>query len=60
MRMCQRQKCIGIFHRLKIRDGKDGYLKDVPRVKRYVETVLARNPELGAIEKLYKRAKTLA
>lgn len=53
-------KCIGIFHRLKIRDGKDGYLKDVPRVKRYVETVLARNPELGAIEKLYKRAKTLA
>jgi len=39
-------KCIGIFHRLKLRDGKDSYLADVPRVLKYVETVLARWPEL--------------
>ena len=24
-------KCVGIFHRLKIRDNKPEYLKDVPR-----------------------------
>ena len=53
-------KCIGLFHRLKIRDGKDGYLKDVPRVKRYVETVLERNPELENIQKLYEQAQMLA
>jgi len=53
-------KCIGIFHRLKIRDGKEEYLKDVPRVKRYVETVLERNPELSDIQKLYEQAQMLA
>ena len=53
-------KCIGIFHRLKIRDGKDGYLKDVPLVKWYVETVLERNPELSGIQKLYEQAQMLA
>ena len=53
-------KCIGIFHRLKIRDGKESYLKDVPRVKKYVETVLERYPELSNIQKLYERAQFLA
>lgn len=53
-------KCIGIFHRLKIRDGKENYLKDVPRVKRYVETVLDRYPELSGIQKLYEQAQMLA
>jgi hypothetical protein len=53
-------KCIGIFHRLKIRDGKENYLKDVPRVKKYVETVLDRYPELSDIQKLYKHAQFLA
>jgi aminoglycoside/choline kinase family phosphotransferase len=53
-------KCIGIFHRLKIRDGKENYLKDVPRVKRYVKTVLDRYPELSGIQKLYEQAQMLA
>lgn len=53
-------KCIGIFHRLKIRDGKENYLKDVPRVKKYVETVLDRYPELSDIQKLCEHAQFLA
>ena len=53
-------KCIGIFHRLKVRDGKDAYLADVPRVRGYVETVLERYPELSAIADLYGQAELLA
>ena len=53
-------KCIGIFHRLKVRDAKDGYLSDVPRVRGYVETVLERYPELSAIADLYGQAELLA
>jgi len=53
-------KCIGIFHRLKVRDGKDAYLKDVPLVQWYVETVLDRYPELSGIQELYEQAEILA
>jgi aminoglycoside/choline kinase family phosphotransferase len=34
-------KAIGIFSRLKIRDGKNGYLKDIPRTFAYIEQVSA-------------------
>ncbi len=34
-------KAIGIFSRLKIRDGKNGYLKDIPRTLGYVRQVCA-------------------
>ena len=34
-------KAIGIFSRLKIRDGKDGYVKDIPRILEYIEQVSA-------------------
>jgi aminoglycoside/choline kinase family phosphotransferase len=34
-------KAIGIFSRLKIRDAKDGYLKDIPRTLEYLEQVSA-------------------
>ena len=34
-------KAIGIFARLKIRDGKHGYLKDIPRALGYIEQVSA-------------------
>lgn len=34
-------KVLGIFARLKLRDGKPGYLADLPRVITYVEEVLA-------------------
>ena len=41
-------KAIGIFSRLKIRDGKHGYLKDIPRTLGYIEQVSAE--EMNMIE----------
>jgi N-acetylmuramate 1-kinase len=35
-------KVLGIFARLYHRDGKAGYLRDIPRVSRYARTVLER------------------
>jgi aminoglycoside/choline kinase family phosphotransferase len=40
-------KAIGIFSRLKLRDGKPGYLADIPRTLNYVVEVCARYPELA-------------
>jgi aminoglycoside/choline kinase family phosphotransferase len=53
-------KCIGIFHRLKLRDGKGGYLADVPRVLRYVRAALSRWPELKELQGLVDSAQLLA
>lgn len=39
-------KVLGIFARLYHRDGKDGYLKDMPRVMRYLRKVCERYDEL--------------
>ncbi len=39
-------KAIGIFARLWHRDGKQGYLKDIPRTLGYVRAVSANYPEL--------------
>jgi aminoglycoside/choline kinase family phosphotransferase len=39
-------KASGIFARLKHRDGKPGYLKDIPRTLGYVAEVSGRYPEL--------------
>jgi N-acetylmuramate 1-kinase len=41
-------KAAGIFARLSIRDGKHGYLNDVPRTVGYIESVSAQYPELQA------------
>ncbi len=40
-------KAIGIFARLNIRDGKPGYLKDIPRTFGYVLEVSHRHQELA-------------
>ncbi|MDH5785660.1 MAG: phosphotransferase [Chromatiales bacterium] len=40
-------KAIGIFARLNHRDGKPGYLNDIPRTLGYVEEVSGRYPELA-------------
>ena len=40
-------KAIGIFARLNIRDGKPGYLKDIPRTLGYVLDVSHRRQELA-------------
>jgi aminoglycoside/choline kinase family phosphotransferase len=49
----QRQiKVLGIFARLWHRDGKDGYLKDMPRVMRYLRGACGRYRELAPLAKL--------
>ena len=45
-------KAIGIFSRLKIRDGKAGFLPDIPRILEYVLEVSDRNSALGELHDL--------
>ncbi|MBF0193586.1 MAG: phosphotransferase [Magnetococcales bacterium] len=45
-------KAIGIFGRLSLRDGKHGYLEDIPRTFTYVKETLADYPELSGLSKL--------
>jgi len=40
-------KAAGIFARLYHRDGKDGYLNDIPRTLNYIVTVARANPPLA-------------
>jgi N-acetylmuramate 1-kinase len=49
----QRQlKILGIFARLYRRDGKDAYLKEMPRVMGYLRDACARYAELGPLLRL--------
>ncbi len=48
-------KAIGIFSRLKIRDGKPGYLGDIPRTLDYVRDVCERYEELKSFRQLLDR-----
>ena len=48
-------KAIGIFARLNIRDGKSGYLGDIPRTLAYVREVCGRYEELRRFRKLLGR-----
>ena len=52
-------KCVGIFHRLKIRDQKPEYLKDVPRVLGYIHQVLDRHADLENLRNLVNQATIL-
>lgn len=45
-------KATGIFARLNYRDGKPGYLNDIPRTLGYVKTVAAKYSELDAFSAL--------
>ncbi|MFA6163041.1 MAG: phosphotransferase [Methylobacter sp.] len=47
MGMQRHLKAIGIFSRLHLRDGKSGYLNDIPRTLNYVTAVCAPYPELS-------------
>jgi N-acetylmuramate 1-kinase len=40
-------KAIGIFSRLHLRDGKSGYLNDIPRTLNYVSRISSAYPELA-------------
>ena len=52
----QRQlKVLGIFARLAIRDGKSGYLADMPRVLSYVATTSRRYREFAPLLSLLQR-----
>jgi aminoglycoside/choline kinase family phosphotransferase len=48
-------KVAGIFSRLKHRDGKTGYLKDIPRTMDYVFDVLERYPEFKPLQNLLSK-----
>jgi N-acetylmuramate 1-kinase len=52
-------KCVGIFHRLKIRDQKPDYMKDVPRVLEYIHQVLDRHLELEELKNMVQQATIL-
>ena len=45
-------KVFGIFARLNIRDGKPGYLQDIPRIMEYVLEVVRRVPQLQPLRRL--------
>ncbi|HWP20137.1 MAG TPA: phosphotransferase [Burkholderiaceae bacterium] len=50
-------KVLGIFCRLYHRDGKDGYLKDLPLVWRYAHRVAMRYHAFGPLARLLERAE---
>ena len=52
-------KCVGIFHRLKIRDCKPEYMQDVPRILGYIHQVLEKHTELESIKQLVEQATIL-
>ncbi|MCU7857995.1 MAG: phosphotransferase [Candidatus Thiodiazotropha sp. (ex Lucinoma borealis)] len=53
-------KASGIFARLNQRDGKPGYLKDIPRTLGYIVTINSRNPGLkGLVAFIQKRVLPL-
>ena len=48
-------KATGIFARLKYRDGKSGYMSDVPRTLEYIETLEPKYNELSYLMDLIIR-----
>ena len=51
-------KVLGLFRRLYLRDGKDRYLKDMPRVWNYANAVLQSYPELSALKSWLEQFET--
>jgi len=45
-------KVLGIFARIRYRDGKPHYLDDAPRFFGYLAHAIARNPELAVLDRL--------
>jgi aminoglycoside/choline kinase family phosphotransferase len=50
-------KVLGIFARLWHRDGKDGYLKDMPLVARYLRKACERYSELSPLRKILDKVE---
>ncbi len=55
MGLQRHMKAIGIFARLYLRDGKPGYLGDIPRTMNYVKQVCENYPEFGSFHDWLKR-----
>ncbi len=53
-------KIAGIFCRLYYRDGKSGYLRDIPLTLRYLMGECARQPELAALRNLLQDLDVMA
>lgn len=53
-------KVLGIFARLRYRDGKEGYLEDTPRFLKYVRATVERYGELRGLLRLLDRIEPLA
>lgn len=51
-------KVIGIFARIYHRDGKSGYLEDVPRFLSYLDRVAKRRPQLSMLTELLESLDT--
>lgn len=52
-------KAIGIFSRLKLRDGKNGYIADIPRTLAYVKQVCEQEPTLSGLQNLINKYNLL-
>jgi N-acetylmuramate 1-kinase len=48
-------KAVGIFSRLYLRDGKSGFLADIPRTLAYIKEVLGEYPELETVSKWFEK-----
>ncbi len=48
-------KAIGIFSRLNIRDGKPGYLNDIPRTLEYVNQVSAKEISMAGLSSIIEK-----
>ena len=53
-------KVLGIFARLYHRDGKDGYLKDIPLVLKYALATANRYIELKPLARILERANSIS
>ena len=51
-------KVLGIFARLRYRDGKPAYLEDAPRFMRYARAVAERYPELKPLARLLDKLES--
>jgi len=51
-------KVLGIFARIRYRDGKSGYLEDTPRFVGYARAVCERYRELTPLARLLDRLET--
>jgi aminoglycoside/choline kinase family phosphotransferase len=60
MGMQRHLKAIGIFSRLHLRDGKSGYLNDIPRTLNYVIQVCGNYPELAEFGDFLRHQLVLA